>query len=136
KYENALDRITAAANPRPIERVPAGTDFTFEMIYDVENLDHLQDDLHNLAFCLSVLEDDYLGGHGSRGYGKVKIWLTRVVVKKVEAYLSPSDEHQKVIIDGQEIDRKNPTERPEDVKPVDAFRDAIDKIVEFLKEEK
>jgi CRISPR-associated protein Csm3 len=28
--------------------------------------------LQNLAIALALLEDDALGGHGSRGYGKVK----------------------------------------------------------------
>ena len=36
KFENALDRITAAANPRQLERVPAGARFTFELVYNVE----------------------------------------------------------------------------------------------------
>lgn len=85
KFENGLDRITAAANPRQIERVPRGSIFDFEMIYTVEyagekaNSDkqeqaikEAQDDLTNILKALWVLEDDALGGHGSRGYGKVK----------------------------------------------------------------
>jgi CRISPR-associated protein Csm3 len=31
------------------------------------------EDLENLAIALAILEDDALGGHGSRGYGKVKL---------------------------------------------------------------
>ncbi len=34
KTENTLDRVTAEANPRPMERVPAGSAFAFEMIFD------------------------------------------------------------------------------------------------------
>ncbi|MEB3887259.1 type III-A CRISPR-associated RAMP protein Csm3 [Lyngbya sp. CCY1209] len=72
KFENGLDRVTAAANPRQLERVPAGSKFTFEMVYTVEDESQAIEDVKNLAIALSILEDDALGGHGSRGYGKVK----------------------------------------------------------------
>jgi CRISPR-associated protein Csm3 len=71
KFENGLDRITAAANPRQIERVPAGSKFQFEIVYTVEDLKQAKEDLKNLCMALAILEDDALGGHGSRGYGKV-----------------------------------------------------------------
>jgi CRISPR-associated protein Csm3 len=74
KFENGLDRITAAANPRQVERVPAGAEFHFEVVYSVEmlQLQYLEEDLKNLMIALAILEDDSLGGHGSRGYGKVE----------------------------------------------------------------
>lgn len=72
KFENGLDRITAAANPRQLERVPKGAKFHFEMVYTVENADQARTDLRNLLRAVLILEDDALGGHGSRGYGKVK----------------------------------------------------------------
>ncbi len=74
KFENGLDRITAAANPRQIERVPAGSEFNFELVYTVEDedLNQARHDLKNLLRAILILEDDALGGHGSRGYGKVK----------------------------------------------------------------
>lgn len=72
KFENGLDRVTAAANPKQLERVPAGTRFKFEMIYTVENQEQAVEDLQNLAIALAILEDDALGGHGSRGYGKIR----------------------------------------------------------------
>ena len=71
KFENGIDRVTSAANPRQVERVPAGAQFYFEMIYTVTDFDRARDDLRNLAVSLAILEDDALGGHGSRGYGKV-----------------------------------------------------------------
>ena len=37
KSENAIDRITAGANPRQIERVPAGAAFAFRLIYNMED---------------------------------------------------------------------------------------------------
>lgn len=72
KFENGIDRVTAAANPRQIERVPADSRFDFELVYTVENYEQAATDLQNIAIALSILEDDALGGHGSRGYGQVK----------------------------------------------------------------
>jgi len=72
KFENGIDRVTAAANPRQLERVPAGSKFQFELIYTVEHETQAIEDLENIAIALAILEDDALGGHGSRGYGKVK----------------------------------------------------------------
>lgn len=71
KFENNIDRVTAAANPRQVERVPAGAEFNFELVYTVENKDQAVEDLQNIAIALAFLEDDALGGNGSRGYGKV-----------------------------------------------------------------
>lgn len=132
KYENALDRITAAANPRPVERIPPDTDFIFEVVYDVEDKGHLREDLENLTYCLSILEDDYLGGMGSRGYGKVKILLSRVVAKKVENYLGKHDGTQEVFIEGPEITRTEPTERPERLEPVGVLREKVEEIARFF----
>ncbi|WP_026735584.1 type III-A CRISPR-associated RAMP protein Csm3 [Fischerella sp. PCC 9605] len=72
KFENGIDRVTAAANPRQLERVPAGSKFQFELVYTVEDADQAIEDLQNIAIALAILEDDALGGHGSRGYGKVR----------------------------------------------------------------
>ncbi|AFY44835.1 type III-A CRISPR-associated RAMP protein Csm3 [Nostoc sp. PCC 7107] len=72
KFENGIDRVTAAANPRQLERVPAGSKFQFELVYTVENAEQAIEDLQNIAIALAILEDDALGGHGSRGYGKVR----------------------------------------------------------------
>ncbi|MEH1825073.1 MAG: type III-A CRISPR-associated RAMP protein Csm3 [Nostoc sp.] len=72
KFENGIDRVTAAANPRQVERVPAGAEFQFELVYTVEDAEQAVEDLQNIAIALAILEDDALGGHGSRGYGKVR----------------------------------------------------------------
>ncbi len=72
KTENTLDRITAKSNPRTIERVPAGAVFNAEFIINVWD-DDKEDDL--MAFFergIRLLENDYLGGNGSRGYGQIK----------------------------------------------------------------
>lgn len=73
KFENTIDRITAVANPRQIERVPAGVEFDFQLVYNVENIDEVNDDMKILADGLNLLEMDYLGGSGSRGYGRISL---------------------------------------------------------------
>lgn len=73
KFENAIDRVTSAANPRQLERVPRGAEFEFEIIYNVEEKDTISEDLDNLNLAIELLKLDSLGGHGSRGYGKVEV---------------------------------------------------------------
>ena len=71
--ENTLDRITSAASPRTIERVVRGAKFSMELVYDVEDPERVTEDLKEVLACLRLLEDDYLGGSGSRGYGRIAI---------------------------------------------------------------
>lgn len=73
KFENTIDRITAVANPRQIERVIRGSQFGFEVIYTVTDQSQTEvvEDIQLLLDGLQLLELDYLGGSGSRGYGKV-----------------------------------------------------------------
>lgn len=73
KFENAIDRVTSAANPRQLERVPRGAEFDFELIYNVEETENLETDLLNLDLAIKLIKLDAIGGHGSRGYGKVDI---------------------------------------------------------------
>jgi len=87
KTENALDRVTCKADPRNFERVPAGAEFEFEIIYTVENEEDLMEDLKNIATALELVEDDYLGGNGSRGYGKVEFKIKEIVYKDKDYYL-------------------------------------------------
>lgn len=87
KFENTLDRITSAAMPRQIERVPAGSVFRFRLVYDDrEDVDEIRQDMGNLARVMHLLEDDALGGHGSRGYGRVRFQNVRRSHRPVEQY--------------------------------------------------
>ena len=73
KFENTIDRITAEANPRQIERAIRDSVFGFELIYEVTDKSQAQveEDFKVIFDGLKLLELDYLGGSGSRGYGKV-----------------------------------------------------------------
>ena len=71
KTENSINRLTAVAMPRQIERVIRGSVFPFSIIYDVINDNEISKDMALLSEGMSFLQYDYLGGHGSRGYGKI-----------------------------------------------------------------
>jgi len=74
KWENTIDRTTGATikgGLRQLERVPAGALFCFALAYSIYN----QVDSDNVRVViegLRLLEDDYLGGSGSRGYGQIE----------------------------------------------------------------
>ncbi|GAB4375351.1 MAG: type III-A CRISPR-associated RAMP protein Csm3 [Calditrichia bacterium] len=88
KGENSLDRITSAANPRFFERVVPRSEFDLEMVYSVYDFDGVND-LNNLKYvyqALHLLEHSSLGGHGSRGYGKVAFRLAPPLVFSTEDY--------------------------------------------------
>ena len=41
-------------------------------MYNVEDAEEVKEDMENILLMMDVLEDDYLGGHGTRGYGRIK----------------------------------------------------------------
>lgn len=72
KYENTIDRTKGIAqHPRQQERVPAGVQFGIEMIINVWDDDNPDALLQMLKDAIRLIENDYLGGSGSRGYGQV-----------------------------------------------------------------
>lgn len=71
KFENTINRLTAVANPRQIERVTRGSQFDFTFIYNIENEDEVEEDFENIKDAILLLENDYLGGGGTRGNGRV-----------------------------------------------------------------
>lgn len=71
KFENNISRMTGVANPRQNERVPAGAEFGFSLIYNLEEQGAFKKDMDLLAKGIQLLQLDYIGGHGTRGYGKV-----------------------------------------------------------------
>nr|WP_083500614.1 type III-A CRISPR-associated RAMP protein Csm3 [Thermococcus celericrescens] len=92
KTEVAIDRVTSAANPRTNERVVAGAEFHFEIIYNVEDLTQWEDDLRNLLTAMKLLEDSYLGGSGSRGYGKVEFTIESITFRPLGYYTGEEGE--------------------------------------------
>ncbi len=76
KYENVIDRQSGTAkHPRQTERVPAGVKFDFDIRVKVLDGDNEEELIKMVKDGLKLLEDDYLGGNGSRGYGRVKFHI-------------------------------------------------------------
>jgi len=73
KYENVIDRQSGTAlNPRQTERVPAGVKFEFDIRVKILD-DKEEESLKKMVEKgLDLVQDDYLGGSGSRGYGRVQ----------------------------------------------------------------
>ena len=72
KWENVIDRVKGTAeNPRQTERIPAGVSFDVEFVINVWDDDKAEDLLSLLKKGINALENDYLGGSGSRGYGQI-----------------------------------------------------------------
>ncbi len=86
KTETQINRINSKANPRKMERVPAGAIFKGRIVFNV----YKEDDKKKIEVLLQgmkMLEDNFLGGAGSRGYGRVKFENIEVVFKSKDAYL-------------------------------------------------
>ena len=73
KFENTISRANSVANPRQIERVTAGTKFDVRIVYDAVDPAQIEGDLALLAKGMKLLQLDYLGGHGTRGSGRVSL---------------------------------------------------------------
>ncbi len=78
KTENVINRITSTAqHPRHTERVIANSTFEGDITFRVFEGDG-KELIETLEKGIKLLEKDYLGGSGSRGYGRVKIQLINV----------------------------------------------------------
>ena len=97
KWENAIDRVTSEANPRPMERVPAGSEFQFEMVFDRYRDEDAQL-LKSLFHAMHLLEDSALGGSGSRGHGRVKFVDIKVIERPVDFYLGKEGGEEKELV--------------------------------------
>ena len=97
KFENSINRATAVANPRQIERVVRGSVFNLDMIYEIHDMirknvrikvteDDVIEDFRLLGEGMKLLQYSYIGGSGSRGYGKVEFHniTTEAVVGDLE----------------------------------------------------
>lgn len=76
KTENRIDRLRGVAeHPRSQERIPAGVQFDVEFILHIYENDDEEKLKQTFQQAIHLLNNDYLGGSGSRGYGKVEIVL-------------------------------------------------------------
>ena len=79
KSENTINRLTSKANPRQIERVIAGSRFGVNIVYNLSDPKEMEEDLSLLSKAMKLLQLDYLGGHGSRGNGRVSFQNFQVI---------------------------------------------------------
>jgi len=100
KNENAIDRITSQANPRTLERVPAGARFRVRFIMDLL-CDEDAPLFSHLLQGMRLLEDDALGGGGSRGSGRVRFSNLNLVWRNREYYSAGAP--QKELISGADV---------------------------------
>ncbi len=97
KTEVWIDRITSAANPRQIERVPAGACFQFEFVIDLLTGDEEKTWLDLLAEGMRLLEADALGGSGSRGYGQVEFVSVSAKKRTANWYKQPEGTKEEAV---------------------------------------
>src|SRR5215510_2570436 len=93
KSENAVDRITSQANPRTLERVPAGARFRVRFIMDVL-CDEDAPLFARVVEGLRLLEDDALGGGGSRGSGRIRFANLKLTWRSKAYYSSGAPENE------------------------------------------
>lgn len=95
KTEVVIDRLTSQATPRQIERVPAGSEFNFGMIFNVF-IDGDSGFLRSVFQAMTLLEDDYLGGQGSRGYGRIEFKIENLSWRPAAYYATGEGEIAKI----------------------------------------
>jgi CRISPR-associated protein Csm3 len=86
KTENMINRTMGMAeHPRTQERVPAGTQFDFEISVRIFSDDDTGEIIGLIKQGLDLLQQDYLGASGSRGYGKISLKYDDELEPEVEA---------------------------------------------------
>lgn len=86
KGENSINAVTGMANPRFIDRVVPGVKFSGSLVLQVLEVDDEDRFLKYVMEGISLLQDTYLGGQGSRGYGKVSIKLVKKESRERDYY--------------------------------------------------
>ena len=86
KTEVVIDRITAMATPRQLERVPAGAEFELRLIVNIYEDDNEEAYLNKIFLALALVESDYIGGKGTRGSGEVEFRNVEVKEKTQADY--------------------------------------------------
>ncbi len=94
KWENSIDRTKGRAqHPRQIERVPAGTRFTFQLVYSLFDDGKAEEHIRTIRKAMRLIEDDYIGGHGTRGYGRIAFREVRLLHKAIRDYETENRAH-------------------------------------------
>ncbi|MCB0837150.1 MAG: hypothetical protein KDD99_10850 [Bacteroidetes bacterium] len=65
--------------------------FDFQLVYNIyvtedQSPKETLEDLQLIRQSMNMLKDDYLGGHGSRGYGRIEFKDVKATVRSMEDY--------------------------------------------------
>lgn len=101
KTEVVIDRITSKAMPRQLERVPSGAKFDFELVLNVFEEDDEKQLIQDLFTAVQLVQNDYIGGSGSRGSGQIKFHIKEMTERGNDFFSS----------EGEEINIKNQYEK-------------------------
>ncbi len=116
KVENTIHRIKGQAfNPRHTERVIAGSEFEGYITCRIFEGDSYEEFLKLIKTSFEMLEDDYLGGSGSRGYGRVEIKIEDIEYKAVENGEYKKKEQDSVINSAKEVFKEFMSKEAENV---------------------
>ena len=99
KTEVVINRVTSHANPRQMERIPAGSEFNFQFIVNIFEGDKEDEIIEEIFKAMKLLQDDYLGGSGTRGYGRIKFSIDELTYRDVDIYnqMAKEKEYEKEI---------------------------------------
>lgn len=92
KTEVVIDRITSKAMPRQLERIPAGAKFNFELVLNVFDEDNEKQLIQDLFTALQLVQNDYIGGSGSRGSGQISFDIEKVIERSNDYFSFQADE--------------------------------------------
>lgn len=101
KFENTINPVTLVAKPRQIERAVRGSLFDVSLIYTISNENDIIEDFKTINKGMILLENDYIGGSGSRGYGRVKINDINLSVKNINEKVNVNVEELKDILNNR-----------------------------------
>lgn len=92
KTENVIDRVRSTArHPRPTERIPKDSKFDFEIVFGIY-CDEDKENFKEVFTAMKLLENNYLGGNGTRGYGKVHFEDLTCITRDKSFYTEDTEE--------------------------------------------
>ena len=100
KAENGINRRTSEANPRQIERVNRGVCFDVRIAYDAIAEDEIEEDFETIARGMKLLQYEYVGGHGTRGYGRVRFNQIHLIPLEIDLNSKQVESLQQILEEG------------------------------------
>ena len=96
KFENSINPISLVANPRQIERAVKGSKYEVVINYTLQSEDEVIEDFKNIAKGFKLLQLDYIGGSGTRGYGRIRFNKIEIIPMKIKGENLISDKEEEL----------------------------------------